>query len=153
MFKCGASVAEGCSALNQQLVFDTNNRTFQMLQINIQVTVVNASNTKRRRNVVSMFGQRCRQWYSIKPTKQSESKNLKFQSDYSTDHCQRWFHIDCQVVSKNMYSILGSNDISWCCINCGLPNLSTGIFDTFSVNSSTTASSLSILTSDDSTLF
>ena len=61
MFQCWASVAEGCSALNQHWVFDTNNRTFQMLQINIELTVVNASNTKHRRNVVSMFGQRRRQ--------------------------------------------------------------------------------------------
>ena len=61
MFQCGASVTEGCSALNQHWVFDTNSRTFQMLQINIELTVVNASNTKRLRNVVLMFGQRRRQ--------------------------------------------------------------------------------------------
>ena len=61
MFQCGASVEEGCSALNQHWVFDKNNRTFQMLQINIELTVVNASNTKRRRNVVLLFGQRRRQ--------------------------------------------------------------------------------------------
>ena len=47
MFQCGASVAEGCSALNQHWVFDANNITFQMLQINIELTVVNAANTKR----------------------------------------------------------------------------------------------------------
>ena len=67
-------------ALNQHWVFDTNSRTFQMLQFNIELTGVIASNRKRRRNVVSMFGQRRRQWYSIKPTKKSESRNLKFQS-------------------------------------------------------------------------
>ena len=61
MFQCGASVAEGCSALNQHWVFDANNMTFQMLQINIELTVVNASNTDRRRKVVLMFGQRRRQ--------------------------------------------------------------------------------------------
>ena len=51
-----------------------------MLQINIELTVVNVSNTKRRRNVVLTFGQLRRQRYSIKPTKKSESRNLKFQS-------------------------------------------------------------------------
>ena len=51
-----------------------------MLQINIELTVVNASNTKRRRNVVLVFGQSRRQFYIIKPTKKSESRNLKFQS-------------------------------------------------------------------------
>ena len=68
MFQWGASVAESCSALNQHLVFDMNIRTFQMLHINIELTVVIPPNTKRRRNVVLMFGQRRRQWYSIKPT-------------------------------------------------------------------------------------
>ena len=47
---------------------------------NIELTVVNASNTDRGRNVVLRFGQRHRQWYSIKPTKKLESRNLKFQS-------------------------------------------------------------------------
>ena len=53
-----------------------------MLQLKIELTVAIASNTKRRRIVVLMFGQRRRQWYSIKPTKKSESRNLKFQSIY-----------------------------------------------------------------------
>ena len=61
MFQCWPSVAEGCSALNQHRVLDTNSRTFQMLQINIEITVVIESNTKRRRNVVLIFGQRRRQ--------------------------------------------------------------------------------------------
>ena len=67
------------------------------------------------------------------------------------DHCQHWYHIDCQGVSQNMCNILGSNDISWCCIDCGVPNFATGIFDTFNVNTSSTFSSLSNLTSDEST--
>ena len=52
------------------------------------------------------------------------------------DHCQRWYHIDCQGASQNMYNMLGSNDISWCCINCGVPNFSTGMFDTLNTFSS-----------------
>ena len=61
MFQCGASVAEGCSALKQHWVLDVDIRTFQILHFNIELTVVIASNTKRRRNVVLMFGQRRRQ--------------------------------------------------------------------------------------------
>ena len=61
MFQCGASVAEGCSALNQHWVFNMDSRTFQILHFNIELTIVIASNTKRRRNVVLMFGQRRRQ--------------------------------------------------------------------------------------------
>ena len=51
MVQFGASVAEGCSALNQHWVFYMNNRTFQILHFNIELTIVIASNTKRRRNV------------------------------------------------------------------------------------------------------
>ena len=35
MVQCGASVAEGCSALNQQWVFYMNYRTFEMIHFNI----------------------------------------------------------------------------------------------------------------------
>ena len=51
-----------------------------MLRFNIELKLVIASNTKRQNNVVLMFGQNHRQWYSIKPTKKSESINVKFQS-------------------------------------------------------------------------
>ena len=78
MFQCGASVAESCSALNQHWVLDMNSRTFQILHFNIELAI--GSSIKRRRNVILMFCQRHRQWYSIKPTKKSESRNLKFQS-------------------------------------------------------------------------
>ena len=52
MFQCGATVTEGCSALNQHWLFYMDSRTFQILHFNIELTVVIASNTKRRRNVV-----------------------------------------------------------------------------------------------------
>ena len=61
MFQCGASVAEVCSALYQHWVFDMNSKTFELLHFNIYLTVLIASNTKRRRNVVLMFGQCHRQ--------------------------------------------------------------------------------------------
>ena len=79
MFQCGASITESCSALKKHRVFDMNSRTFQMLHINIELAVVIPSNTKRRRNVFLMFGQRHRQWYNIKQTKKSKSRSLKFQ--------------------------------------------------------------------------
>ena len=43
------------------LMFDMNSRTFEMLHLNIELILIIASNTKRRRNVVLMFGQRHRQ--------------------------------------------------------------------------------------------
>ena len=74
MFQCGASVAQCCSALNQHWVFDTNSRTFQMPQFDIEPTVVTASNTKRRRNVVLMFVQRVE---SDTALNQQRSQNLE----------------------------------------------------------------------------
>ena len=44
------------------------------------------------------------------------------------DHCQKWYHIDCQGVSNQMYNTMGASSMSWCCLNCGIPNSSTGIF-------------------------
>ena len=80
VFQCGASVAESCSALNQYWVLDMNSKTFQILHFNIELPVIVASNTKCRRHVILMYCQCHRQWYSITPTKKSESRNQQFQS-------------------------------------------------------------------------
>ena len=40
MLQSGASVAEGCSALNQHWMFDMNSRTFEMLHFYIVPAVV-----------------------------------------------------------------------------------------------------------------
>ena len=60
-----------------------------------------------------------------------------------------------QSISQNMYNILCSNNISWCCINCGVPNFSTGIFlKILNVNTSNSFSYLPNMTrpTDESTL-
>ena len=108
MFQCRASVAEGLSALNQHLVFDTNNRTFQMLQINIELMVANVSNTKRRSNVVLIFGQRRRQWYSIKPIKKSESRNLKFKSIFYNKNNLTIFKMVAKKCTKRSPNIIAT---------------------------------------------
>ena len=51
MFQCGASVAEGCSALNQHRVFHMYSTTFQILHFNIELTVVIASNKSESRHL------------------------------------------------------------------------------------------------------
>ena len=45
------------------------------------------------------------------------------------DDCQQWYDIDCQGMSTQMYNDVGASDASWECLRCGIPNLSTGIFD------------------------
>ncbi|XP_019618466.1 PREDICTED: uncharacterized protein LOC109465549 [Branchiostoma belcheri] len=44
------------------------------------------------------------------------------------DKCDFWFHHDCQGLSSFMYSYLGNSNVSWICLNCGLPNFSTTFF-------------------------
>ncbi|KAI8517480.1 hypothetical protein Bbelb_060610 [Branchiostoma belcheri] len=53
------------------------------------------------------------------------------------DRCDYWFHHDCQGLSSNMYSYLGNSNVSWVCLNCGLPNFSTTFFNSSNFESDT----------------
>ena len=44
------------------------------------------------------------------------------------DRCDKWYHIDCQNLRNTIYEGLGNSNVSWECLQCGLPNFSSAIF-------------------------
>ena len=48
----------------------------------------------------------------------------------SCDSCSTWYHNDCTGMTDYMYDTYCNNsNLTWLCIRCGFPNISTGIFD------------------------
>ena len=50
------------------------------------------------------------------------------QKAVSCDHCDAWFHIDCQGMAAGTYEALLGVEFSWLCLTCGLPNLNSSYF-------------------------
>ena len=55
------------------------------------------------------------------------------QRGVACDDCQKWFHASCLHMSTPVYMSL--NNISWHCCNCGMPNFSTSLIESFIVDS------------------
>jgi hypothetical protein len=66
----------------------------------------------------------------------------------SCDSCSTWYHNDCTGMSDYMYdTYCNHSNLSWLCIRCGFPNVSTGIFDSTLLS---TSNSFEVLDSSDS---
>ena len=46
-----------------------------------------------------------------------------------SDTCDQWFHKACMGVNTCIYESLTSNNVSWHCCRCGMPNFSSSFFD------------------------
>ena len=44
------------------------------------------------------------------------------------DSCDAWFHASCQNINSRVYEALDSSNCSWVCLQCGMPNFSSGMF-------------------------
>lgn len=68
------------------------------------------------------------------------------QRGVACDDCQCWYHVDCMHMSTPIYHALANSNISWHCVNCGLPQFSTSLFESFIIESSNSFSTLSSCT-------
>ena len=52
------------------------------------------------------------------------------------DSCGIWFHTQCENMRDIIYDTMHNSNTSWECINCGMPNFSSTLFDLFDVEQS-----------------
>ena len=45
------------------------------------------------------------------------------------DNCETWFHIQCQHIQSNVFRFMDASNVSWECLQCGMPNFSTSLFN------------------------
>ena len=52
------------------------------------------------------------------------------------DNCSIWYHKDCMNICSAVYASISKPEASWICYKCGVPNLSTSLFDSYHVDTS-----------------
>ena len=70
------------------------------------------------------------------------------QNSIQCEACLTWHHIECQGMNVKIHQIMGDHEsYSWSCLNCGLPNFCTSLFEN-SISFMESSNSFSVL--DDS---
>ena len=70
----------------------------------------------------------------------------KKQRAIQCDSCDEWYHTSCLHMNTPIYIALGNKDASWHCLQCGLPQFTSGLFNSQDVD---TTNPYSALTSPD----
>ena len=47
------------------------------------------------------------------------------------DQCDGWYHVNCMVMSPEVYDACANTSLTWICCECGLPNISPSLFNSF----------------------
>ena len=50
------------------------------------------------------------------------------------DTCDNWYHASCLHMNTPIYIALGNKDASWHCLQCGLPQFSSGLFESYDLD-------------------
>ena len=64
------------------------------------------------------------------------------QRGVACDDCVQWYHVECMQMSTPIYEALAHSNVSWHCIQCGMPQFTSSLFDSFQMETSNTFDSL-----------
>ena len=62
------------------------------------------------------------------------------QRGVACDDCEGWYHVDCMCMPNEVYGVL--HNVSWQCVRCGMPNFSSSLFESTTIESTNMYDSL-----------